>query len=217
MFPRRGALALITTLAGLALLLNFKTSDVASDTLSLNSVREADPRPGLTASLPVSSSSGSGTDASPADVKRVSRRTADGSQQTAAREGSSSGGPAPTAEVPPSPASAQQDAAQTADAPPADGAIDAVATRSATGAVVRTPDGDIQVAVTADASGIADVQPIQMPGPHFQSRRISQIVEPILRREALQAQGAEIDWISGATYTSQGYAMSLQSALDRLG
>ncbi len=39
----------------------------------------------------------------------------------------------------------------------------------------------------------------------------------MLRQEALQAQSAQIDLISGATYTSEGYSMSLQSALDQLG
>jgi uncharacterized protein with FMN-binding domain len=42
-------------------------------------------------------------------------------------------------------------------------------------------------------------------------------VEPILRSEALQAQSANIDGVSGATYTSTAYAQSLQSALDSAG
>jgi len=44
---------------------------------------------------------------------------------------------------------------------------------------------------------------------------ISSQVEPILQQEVLQAQSAQIDLVSGATYTSEGYAQSLQSALDK--
>jgi uncharacterized protein with FMN-binding domain len=44
---------------------------------------------------------------------------------------------------------------------------------------------------------------------------ISHVAGPLLRTEALAAQSARIDVVSGATYTSNGYAQSLQSALDQ--
>ena len=47
--------------------------------------------------------------------------------------------------------------------------------------------------------------------------RISRAAAPILREEALQAQSANIDTVSGATYTSEAYAQSLQAALDSAG
>ena len=56
-----------------------------------------------------------------------------------------------------------------------------------------------------------------MPFDHPRSEAISQYVEPLLRSEALQAQSAQIDLVSGATYTSDAYARSLQSALDQAG
>jgi uncharacterized protein with FMN-binding domain len=83
------------------------------------------------------------------------------------------------------------------------------------GQVVRTPYGLVQVAVAVGPSGIVDVQALQLPYDRNYSARISKAVEPMLRAEALQAQSADIDLISGATYTSKGYAMSLQSALDQ--
>jgi uncharacterized protein with FMN-binding domain len=83
------------------------------------------------------------------------------------------------------------------------------------GQVVRTPYGLVQVEVTVGPSGIVDVQALQLPYDRSYSARISRIVEPMLRDEALQAQSANVDLISGATYTSTGYAMSLQSALDQ--
>ena len=42
-------------------------------------------------------------------------------------------------------------------------------------------------------------------------------MEPILHSEALQAQSAQIDTVSGATYTSEAYRESLQSAIDHAG
>ena len=61
---------------------------------------------------------------------------------------------------------------------------------------------------------ITEVAALQLP-TDGRSGRISQEVEPILHDEALQAQNAQIDLVSGATYTSQGYAQSLQAALDQ--
>ncbi len=84
-----------------------------------------------------------------------------------------------------------------------------------TGQAVRTPYGRIQVEITLDGNAIADVQALQLPYDRSYSARISKYVEPILHDEALQAQSANINLISGATYTSKGYAMSLQSALDQ--
>ncbi len=84
-----------------------------------------------------------------------------------------------------------------------------------TGQAVRTPYGRIQVEVTLDGNSIVDVQALQLPFDRSYSARISNYVEPILHDEALQAQSANINLISGATYTSKGYAMSLQSALDQ--
>ena len=77
--------------------------------------------------------------------------------------------------------------------------------------------GTVQVQVTMQNGHIVAVTALQMPFEHSRSQFISQQAEPLLRQEALQAQSARIDLISGATYTSQGYAQSLQSALDRAG
>jgi uncharacterized protein with FMN-binding domain len=83
------------------------------------------------------------------------------------------------------------------------------------GDVVPTRFGDVQVAITERAGRITQVRALQLPFDHPRSQFISAQAEPLLREEALQAQSARIDIISGATYTSDGYAQSLQSALDR--
>jgi hypothetical protein len=86
--------------------------------------------------------------------------------------------------------------------------------RTVAGPVVSTDYGDVQVRVTLQGSRIVDVQALQLPSDRSRSVRISQEAGPILRQEALQAQSANIDLVSGASYTSQGYAQSLQGALD---
>jgi len=84
------------------------------------------------------------------------------------------------------------------------------------GDVVQTQFGDVQVRLIETAGRITDVKALQLPFDRRRSNEISQYSEPILHDEALQAQSAQIDTISGATYTSEAYRMSLQSALDRV-
>jgi uncharacterized protein with FMN-binding domain len=81
------------------------------------------------------------------------------------------------------------------------------------GAVVEDPYGQVQVKVTLTSGKITDVTAVQLPS-QGRSGFISQSVAPILRGEAISTQSASIDTVSGATYTSQAYAQSLQSALD---
>jgi uncharacterized protein with FMN-binding domain len=84
-----------------------------------------------------------------------------------------------------------------------------------TGQAVQIPFGTVQVQVTVQNGKITDVQALQMPGGDRHTSQISNFVAPRLRTEALQAQSASINAISGATYTSEGYIQSLQSALDQ--
>jgi uncharacterized protein with FMN-binding domain len=85
-----------------------------------------------------------------------------------------------------------------------------------TGPVVSNRYGDVQVQVTISGGAITDVTALQLPDVDNRSRRIASSAEPILREEALTAQSANIDLLSGATYTSEAYAQSLQSALDQV-
>ena len=56
---------------------------------------------------------------------------------------------------------------------------------------------------------------LQLPFDRARSQDISTQVAPLLHDEVIQAQSAQIDTIGGATYTSDAYAQSLQSALDK--
>jgi uncharacterized protein with FMN-binding domain len=73
----------------------------------------------------------------------------------------------------------------------------------------------VQVQVTLQGTKITDIVALQMPSDRQRSIEISQAAEPILRQEALQSQSAQINIVSGASFTSQSYAQSLQGALDQ--
>ncbi len=82
------------------------------------------------------------------------------------------------------------------------------------GAVVSTPYGPVQVAVTFSGNRITDVRNVRTPSGANRSVHIAAQATPVLRREVLTAQSARIDSVSGATYTSDGYAQSVQYAID---
>jgi uncharacterized protein with FMN-binding domain len=88
--------------------------------------------------------------------------------------------------------------------------------KTVSGPVVNTRWGPVQVKVTIEGRKITAITALQLPAGG-RSGRISQRVEPILRSEVLAAQGAAIDNVSGATYTTNAYAQSLQAALDGAG
>ena len=89
--------------------------------------------------------------------------------------------------------------------------------RTATGEAVAIRWGDGQVAVIVEGDDIIDVETLAMPMDDRKSQRINSQAEPVLREEAIAIDSADVSVISGATYTSEAYATSLQSALDQLG
>ncbi len=76
--------------------------------------------------------------------------------------------------------------------------------------------GDIQVKVTVKNGKLVNVGMAQMHLHGPQSQQISSSVIPTLEQRTLAANGGPIQGVSGATYTSQAYARSLQAALDKL-
>jgi uncharacterized protein with FMN-binding domain len=90
---------------------------------------------------------------------------------------------------------------------------------SFTGAVIPTRFGDVQVRVVIASGRVTDVSALQMPTDRARSAEITQYVTPVLHDEVIQAQSAHIDVISGATFTSEAYAESVNDALrqDHLG
>ncbi|MFJ9607961.1 FMN-binding protein [Kitasatospora sp. NPDC101176] len=89
--------------------------------------------------------------------------------------------------------------------------------RKVTGDAVNTRYGPVQVAVTLSGSRITAVDVVEYPTEDRRDREINGSALPLLNQEALAAQSAHVDVVSGATFTSDGYVRSLQSALDRAG
>lgn len=85
------------------------------------------------------------------------------------------------------------------------------------GAVEQTRYGPVQVSVTFTGSQIADVQALQVPSRERESVRINEQAVPLLQQKVVAAQSAQVDTVSGATYTSEAYAESVQSAIDQHG
>jgi uncharacterized protein with FMN-binding domain len=90
-------------------------------------------------------------------------------------------------------------------------------TRGITGDAAQTRYGPVQVRITVEGRRITDVTVVRYPTQDHRDREINGYALPVLNQEALGAQSAEIDAVSGATYTSDGYTRSLQSAIDRAG
>ncbi|WP_432986148.1 FMN-binding protein [Dactylosporangium sp. CA-233914] len=75
--------------------------------------------------------------------------------------------------------------------------------------------GNVELSIVVSGGKITDVKVLDSPSDHSRSVQINNSALPKLRAEALTAQSADIDTVSGATYTSSGYKLSLQSAIDR--
>lgn len=103
------------------------------------------------------------------------------------------------------------------DAAPDPGAGASSEGRVVTGEAVATRWGPVQVAITVEDGAITDVAVPQYPANNPRDVEINSSALPVLVQETLEAQGAGIDMVSGATITSEGYVTSLQSALDQAG
>jgi uncharacterized protein with FMN-binding domain len=88
---------------------------------------------------------------------------------------------------------------------------------SYTGTAEQTRYGIVQVKVTVSSKKITNVSFVQLTAFDGRSQQINSDAAPILLQQTLQAQSANIQGVSGASYTSEGYVQSLQSALDQAG
>lgn len=90
------------------------------------------------------------------------------------------------------------------------------ATRTHTGAEYPTKWGSIQVVADVTDGVLVDISFVSLP-QDSRSARINESAAPVLVEEALASQSAEVDTISGATYTSEGFRYSLLSVLEQAG
>lgn len=138
-------------------------------------------------------------------------------QSQASASGTTSNASSQTASTPPPSASADTgssaDSSATSSSQATPGAVDG----TCDGAVIGTRYGNSQVQVVIAGGQISDVVVLQRQQDDRKSEQISARAVPMLREEVLAAQSAKVSNIGGATYTSQSYLQSLQSALDAAG
>ena len=87
--------------------------------------------------------------------------------------------------------------------------------RTYTGDSVQTRWGPVQVRITVVDGTITVSEAIVYPDGNHEDREINAFALPVLNQEAVTRQSADIDMVSGATVTSEGYLQSLQSAIDQ--
>lgn len=205
--PVRAILAAAGTLLAVALLISFRTPDDLPVTAGGRG--PVQPTPAPTSPL---IAAGGGATGGPGPVR------SSGATPGATVAPSGRAAPAPT--TPPvrsNPGGGATAPAATPRPPaPTPTPVPTPASGDVAGPIEQTPYGDVQVEVKVASGRIVDVVPIQLPSDRRRSAQISQYVAPILHDEALQAQSAQIDLISGATWTSGAYQASLQAALDKL-
>jgi len=132
----------------------------------------------------------------------------------------SAGAMSPAAAASPSAATGSSAAAAgtaASPAPSSTAASGSSGTRKVVGDAQDTRYGAVQVELVLTGNKITDVITLQVPNRERRDVEINDQAVPILREEVLAAQSAKIDMVSGASYTSSGYAWSVQSAIDKAG
>lgn len=191
---RRIVLWAMSTLTVLVLLFSYSTSRsssavVAAETRQVTTSSKTSDSTGSTSgSSSASSTDSSGqepTDDTAADDTAGSGTTSSGSSGTSGSSGSSG-------------SSGTSSAAKTY-------AGDAVMTRY----------GNVQVQITVEDGRITAAEVLQVPWNDRHDQMINSAAVPVYNEETVTAQSAQIDVVSGATYTWDGYTQSLQSAIDQ--
>jgi uncharacterized protein with FMN-binding domain len=186
---RRIVTALLSTITAVVLLFSYHTSTDSGS-------------PSVVAGSAGGSASGSTPETSTTPTPSATPSTASGGPDTgddgtAEDDGAAAAAPTPTA---------------TASAAPKP---QSAATKTYTGNAVDTRLGPVQVQITVTGGKVTAAQAVQYPNGNGRDVEINSYALPVLSQEAVQKQSAQIDTVSGATVTSDGYLQSLQSALDQ--
>jgi FMN-binding protein len=145
--------------------------------------------------------SGAGALTGPASTG-VSTTTAQGGGSSSGTGGSSSGSSVPSTAPSSAPSSGS-------------GSGPGSGSSKVTGDTAQTQWGPVQVRITVSGGKITHVTAVNYPNGNGRDQQINSYALPVLAQEALAAQSARIDHVSGATVTSDGYVQSLQSAIDK--
>ena len=117
-------------------------------------------------------------------------------------------------DTPTQPDTSTQTPAQT-ESSAASGSSTSTAARTILGDAIMTRYGNVQVQITVANGAITASEVTQVPWSNGKDQQINGRAVPVLNAEVVDAQSAGIDMVSGATYTSEAYIRSLQSAIDR--
>lgn len=202
---RRFVSVFVATVAGLIVLLGFKTTQAkAPRPVALSSATPGDSPIAPDSSPPVSSAAASSEPVSSAPASSAQPSTASAATAPSASS-SAKASPTPTK-------SAAKPTPKPTPKPSS-------TTKTVTGSTVSVGEGRrtfgvVQVRLTLTNGKITAATAIQVPQNDGHSLDLSNYSIPKLSREVISAQSASIDAVSGATYTSEAYAQSVQAALD---
>jgi uncharacterized protein with FMN-binding domain len=194
---RRVIPTVVGTVIALVLLLSFKTH-----TLTTTSAAAVPP---AAVSTPSTAASATPSAATPSDPASSDSASASDDGDTLFGEPSDE----------PSSAAPTTAAPTTKTTTPAPKKTTSTAAKTVQGDAADTRYGPVQVQITVTGGKITAATVVQVPANDPRDVEINNYAVPILNQEAIQAGTAQINMVSGATYTSVGYAQSLQSALDK--
>jgi uncharacterized protein with FMN-binding domain len=208
---RRAVLTLGGTVAGLAALFSFKTH-----VPGVTPVAEPSTPAGLSVSAPPRTPMATASSSASASPSRTVKPTASATTTAPMTEPTTT-----TPTTPAAPATTRAATTPTTTAPSKKPTPTPTATKSTapaapsgtfTGQDQQTDYGPVQVQLTVSDGKITAANDVQQPSDSIGANAVSQ-----LNSEVLQAQSANIQAVSGATYTSDGYIASLQQAVDSAG
>lgn len=187
---RRVIATVVGTVIGLVLLLSFKTHPLSSSALATPPAAVTPAQPSASAGP---SAGGSAAPPSAGASNFVGELSPAGPSASAA--------PAPSTAAKPAPTTSKATTGK----------------QTVTGEAADTRYGPVQVQITVSGGKVTAATVTQVPQESRRDIEINSYAVPILDQEAVQAGSAQIDMVSGATFTSMGYQQSLQSALDKAG
>jgi uncharacterized protein with FMN-binding domain len=208
---KRIVYAILATISGVVLLFSYRTSLEAVTPQAQAATQETDASSSTSGAADGSDSESSGSAAQSGDTGTESGDDTGGGS-AATDEGSSDSGSGATSD---SGTSGSSGSGATSDQGSASTSSTGLADGSYTGSSVSTRFGPVQVQITVSGGRITAAQAVDYPSENHRDQQINQYAIPQLVSETISAQSANIDMISGATYTSDGYIRSLQSAIDQ--
>ena len=136
------------------------------------------------------------------------------SDSTGSSSGSSAASSADSAGQDPTAASSSSGSSTGSSSASSSGSSSSAA-KTYSGDAIMTRYGNVQVQITVQNGKITAADVLQVPMNDRHDEMINSMAVPVYNQEAVSSQSAQIDVVSGATYTWQGYTQSLQSAIDQ--